>query len=48
MKNKGFTLIELMIVIAIIGVLFSIVMPPIMRHFEEQSSKPLANSEGKR
>lgn len=30
MKSKGFTLIELMIVMAIIGILFSIIVPAVL------------------
>lgn len=38
MKNKGFTLIELMIVIAIVGILVSVVMPS-YRHYVLESQR---------
>jgi prepilin-type N-terminal cleavage/methylation domain-containing protein len=48
MNKKAFTLMELLIVIAIVGILFSILVPPIMKHFAERPSKPVTNSQGLR
>jgi len=48
MNKKAFTLIELMIVVAIVGILFCIVAPKIEKYFAEQPSKPVTNSQGLR
>jgi prepilin-type N-terminal cleavage/methylation domain-containing protein len=39
MKNKGFTLMELLIVVAIIFILTAIMIPSIAKYFDEPTSK---------
>jgi prepilin-type N-terminal cleavage/methylation domain-containing protein len=47
-NRKGFTLMELMIVAAIVFILAAMIAPNIARYFEDKPSKPVTNSRGLR
>ena len=41
MKNKGFTLIEVMVVMVIIGIVLAVVLPSLNKHRAKQQSAPV-------